>query len=454
MRKIPDDVLIQKLRDYIEKTGRLPRANEVHKIKDLPSVKAYKRAFGSWNKAIITAGYEPNYKRYTEKELIEILQKTYTESGNTPTTLTFRENPKLPSANVYEKRFGTWTNALERAGIPLNVITHELDDILTTYFGDIEGKVSYKTIIGYRSTLGDLRNFLSSKNKDWEHLNKDLIIEYIQHLKHSGSYSGFAVNTKPNTANTLIAKARHIASFLTWIEKYARRKEQKTIISIAEIENIKDTLKRPNVVGHKEETFRRALMQEEIDAIRNVIANPIERNIFDLGLNLGLRVSEYEQITLDMVLGTEDERRPRLNGSESIPRYEREHYIEVIGKGNKKRKVVVTDEMKHLIKKQLVLRKLNRVKHDRFFFSVGKKTKGRLQDYKVNKLYKKLSEDSGIYFRAHELRYTMAELFQELGVTQNIVKQRLGHIGDITQRYSRAKVLKRYKILQEKVDII
>lgn len=446
---------IRRLREHVNKTGNIPTTRELSKY-GLPSHKTYEKYFGSYNTALVELGYTPKNILYTDEQLLDILRDYMKQTGKIPFYDDFLDDSSLPDPKTYIRHFGSWTNALKLIGIKPNRQDHdyESDEVLKTFRKDKKGKISKRTLQSYLTYLADLSNFLKSKDKDWNDLTAEIMIEYIEYLKEHGCYSKYTRYARPNTPNAIYTKSRVFKAFLSWIEKYALRKKIKPIIEPSEIAEIKEVFKNRNVMGYPEETTRRALTKEEISVIRSVITNTVERNIFDLGLNLGLRVSEYERITLDMVLGTPDERRPRLNESEPLPRYEREHYIEVLGKGNKMRKVVVTDEMKLLIKKQLVLRKLNRVKHDRFFFSVGKKTKGRLQHYKINEIYGRLSKKAGVYFRSHELRYSMAELFQEYGVPQNIVSQRLGHSGGITQRYSRAKIIKRYKLIQEKVGVL
>jgi integrase len=235
---------------------------------------------------------------------------------------------------------------------------------------------------------------------------------------------------------------------MTW----CKRKEISPIINPAEVEEIKETLKRNEVIPQVPETEPRSLTLDQLEKIRSVIKDPVTKNIINLGVNLGLRASEYGQITMNMVLGTEDERRPPLSGG-SIPRFEREHFIEVIGKG-KKRLIVLTEEMKTLVKKQLILRNLHRVEHKRFFFSVGKLTRGILSSSHVQKICVDIREKCGVFFTPHNLRHTMSVQFQLRGIPQNIVAQRLGHKGGITQRYSRAQIQDRYKLFQEKVGII
>jgi hypothetical protein len=50
--------------------------------------------------------------RYTEEELISLLHQYYTEFGTCPSPRCLDNNVRYPSARIYQKRFGTWKNAL------------------------------------------------------------------------------------------------------------------------------------------------------------------------------------------------------------------------------------------------------------------------------------------------------------------------------------------------------
>lgn len=78
-----------------------------------PSVYAYR--FGSWTKALELAGVLRKPRSYTDEELLSILR----ESG-TPTYNHFIQSNDLPSAVTYRNRFGSWAKALELAGIERN----------------------------------------------------------------------------------------------------------------------------------------------------------------------------------------------------------------------------------------------------------------------------------------------------------------------------------------------
>lgn len=426
----------EELKKHIEETGKVPTTRELGKLGF--SRKTLVRYYGSYNQLIEKLGFRPNKNSYTKEELLQILRNYKEETGNVPSTSIFHSNKNYPSPTNYRKKFGSWNIALREAGLELNLEYHVSDELIEQYIDDRKGILTHSTIRSYNATLSDLYTFLRSKDRNWKDLDATIIAEYFHYLKKNGSFSKRTNRTRPNHAQALSSRATHISAFLTWMEKWCKRKKiDPCIIDPSEIEEIKVSLKRPNIVPEPEESSRRAISEEQIALIRQAIDAPIERNIFDLGLNLGLRVSEYEKITMDMIEG-----------------FETDHFIIVIGKRNKRRNVVVTEDMKTMIRKQLILRKLHKVKHNYFFFDVGKKGAKRLSKKRVNEIYRRLSEATGIYFRQHELRYTMTVLFQNRGVQQHTISQRLGHKGSITQRYSRTAPLERYRILQEKVGSI
>ncbi len=429
-----------KLKEYIEENGVVPTSRELSKL-GFPNAVTIKKYFGGYNKLIESLGYNPNLKYYSKKELIKILRDYYDKTGTVPLLQDFKSNRTYPDPKTYVDHFGTWTNALIQAGLRPNKINFEYDELVKTYLNDKKGKISSTTITSYARVISDLYQFLNSKGKEWNDLNAEIIVEYFDYLKKHGGFFKCNNYTKPNSPHALKVKARSITAFLTWVEKWAIRQGTPQIIKSAEIEEIKETLKSRNVVPRLPEIEPRSLTITEIEQIRNAIDNPLERNLFDIGLNLGLRASEYGNITMAMVVGKDG------------TRFEKKHYIEILGKGNKIRKVVLTEEMKVLIKKQLLLRKLHRVEHDRLFFSFGKMNKGKLGN-NIHRIIKAINKKSGVDFTAHSLRHSMSVLFQESGIQQNIISQRLGHVGGITQRYSKAPISARYQLLQEKVGII
>jgi len=116
-----NEQLIEILQKLAEELGRTPTAKSMQERKDLPSDSMYLRRFGSWKNAIKAAGLSMDdfNKQYTDRQLIENLQNIAEELGRTPTAsdLLGREGP---SNRAYSHRFGSWNDALEVAGLTEN----------------------------------------------------------------------------------------------------------------------------------------------------------------------------------------------------------------------------------------------------------------------------------------------------------------------------------------------
>jgi hypothetical protein len=97
-------------------TGRRPAASTVIKT------------FGSWNAAVAAAGLEPRRRggqagtptgrlHWTDDEMLDALRAYGREHGRAPTSIEWKTaEDSHPSAHTIGKRFGSWANAVERAG--------------------------------------------------------------------------------------------------------------------------------------------------------------------------------------------------------------------------------------------------------------------------------------------------------------------------------------------------
>jgi hypothetical protein len=75
--------------------------------------------FGSWTKALERAGLKKN--SYTIQEIIEQLRDHYERNGKI-TAQGFAADKTVCSTGTVLQRFGSWTKALERAGLKKIVI--------------------------------------------------------------------------------------------------------------------------------------------------------------------------------------------------------------------------------------------------------------------------------------------------------------------------------------------
>jgi len=92
----------------------------LHKKGKIAGLSIFVKMFGSWTKALEAAGIEPGRKIYSDEELISILKSEHESTNETPTFEYFAEMSKcglLPSPNTYRYHFQTWENALSAAGI-------------------------------------------------------------------------------------------------------------------------------------------------------------------------------------------------------------------------------------------------------------------------------------------------------------------------------------------------
>ena len=123
MKKYTKEKLILKLKDLYKKLNKTPTVKDLKKEKGFPSYVAFYTKFGSWNKALKNAGLKLNYKYkfYSKEELINLLVKFKKNKGFSPRTEDFKNDLNLPAPTTYFKRFGSWNNALEKAGLEINV---------------------------------------------------------------------------------------------------------------------------------------------------------------------------------------------------------------------------------------------------------------------------------------------------------------------------------------------
>jgi len=110
--------LLRLLQDLAQELGKTPTTAELDSAAEYPSKSTYTLRFGSWNEAVKLANLEPNRpSKYSDEELSQRLAEFAEETGKTPTHEDVRESDEMPSATVYLKRWETWNEAVEEAGL-------------------------------------------------------------------------------------------------------------------------------------------------------------------------------------------------------------------------------------------------------------------------------------------------------------------------------------------------
>lgn len=114
---ITDEELIQSLKSLAKKLGRAPSSQEFdEKTKYWHGVIANR--FGSYSQAIRDIGYEPIApKDVSDEKLLQDLREIEEKAGRAPRIGDLKESGSVSTSMPYVTRFGSWADALEKAGI-------------------------------------------------------------------------------------------------------------------------------------------------------------------------------------------------------------------------------------------------------------------------------------------------------------------------------------------------
>lgn len=110
--------IIKSIQSLAQELGRTPSLEDYRNHNCKPTQPIIFDRFGSWNAAVIAAGFT-EHCYLSKKQLLDLLQSYYTEHNKTPSTREFNSNKEYPNAVTYKRHFGSWNNALELAGLPV-----------------------------------------------------------------------------------------------------------------------------------------------------------------------------------------------------------------------------------------------------------------------------------------------------------------------------------------------
>jgi len=205
-RKISRDELLKNLKDVAGKLNRTPKKEDLRLAKGSKyGAAAYQREFGSISNALLAADMKPHQRRgLSKKEVLEDIQRVYKELGYTP-----KHREYIQMGGVYvgydpiKSRFGSWTNALMEAGIPIeNVgkankdfvlrelrkwhLNHNGDPDCLTYWTLRKAKANRK----FPMSCATIRN--AFKGFSWEEIMKQIDARYETNdmFKHRTTHIG------------------------------------------------------------------------------------------------------------------------------------------------------------------------------------------------------------------------------------------------------------------------
>lgn len=114
-QKISEDELINELQRLAEELDRVPAERHINQMAKYGR-NTYRRRFGGWNEALEAAGLEPNRENATKRELIESLQNVAEELGHPPTIQEADQYTEW-CKSTYKRRWESWTEAIAAAGL-------------------------------------------------------------------------------------------------------------------------------------------------------------------------------------------------------------------------------------------------------------------------------------------------------------------------------------------------
>jgi hypothetical protein len=150
---IPSNVLESDLQRVVNELGRTPTREE-YVAEGRFSTEPFKRAFGSWNAALRACGHEVvKRERIPEEELLSELRRVAEQVGGSPTAEQMKRRGHI-YPTVYNKRFGSWNSALDRAGLEPNIELNISDEELRRNFEDMVEEIGRVPLASEVSTVG------------------------------------------------------------------------------------------------------------------------------------------------------------------------------------------------------------------------------------------------------------------------------------------------------------
>lgn len=175
LKKYTNDILAVSLQEKARALGRTPTSEDVDADPDMPSYATYRLRFGSFPNAIRKAGLKPvarHYVQHSKDDLLNMLREMAKTLGHTPTSREIDLCPTMPSSHTFRYHFGSLENAIREAKLAQNEIR-----------------------ASNRYTKEDLLSMLKEKTKQLgrvptqDELNSDPSMpNYLTYVYHFGSF--------------------------------------------------------------------------------------------------------------------------------------------------------------------------------------------------------------------------------------------------------------------------
>ena len=118
MKKYTKEQLLFYLKKLASNLSKTPTIKDINKSKECPSASTYVKRFGTWNKALVSAGLKINVKnQFNKEELIGNIRQLSKQLGKIPRPKDLQGKTWAASYATYRKHFGSWKNAIKEADI-------------------------------------------------------------------------------------------------------------------------------------------------------------------------------------------------------------------------------------------------------------------------------------------------------------------------------------------------
>ena len=114
LRGMDEDELLKELAATAQRVGKSTLSMQEYNDHGKGHASTFGRRFGSWSKALELAGLQPSRSKIgiTDEELFDNLKEVWINFGRQPKYLEMRTPTSRFSAGTYDYRFGSWRKAL------------------------------------------------------------------------------------------------------------------------------------------------------------------------------------------------------------------------------------------------------------------------------------------------------------------------------------------------------
>lgn len=279
--KYTQEQLVTILQDFANELGKTPSLQDYRNKKIKPSPATIFSVFGSWDKALIAAGFDKHVYK-SKEDLLNYLVEYYNTHGEAPSTRKFDAITNYPNSVTYKRNFGSWNKALELAGLPIKQRKPKIPYSKDYIVGSIIEYIKKYNKIPTTNEFDADKNFPSSITVvkycgSWENAIRDA--GYTPDIG-----SGFGIYTKALDGNTYRSKAEAYFVDTYLFDKYSyiiepsypkpeERRRYDWYIKELDVYIELDGGCRPNIITEKVAINKRLNIDCAIIPVKNIYLN-------------------------------------------------------------------------------------------------------------------------------------------------------------------------------------